>query len=383
MKANLSVKSPKFWTVILSCVMATLIVSNGVVQAQIATASINGTVTDPSGALIPGATVTVKNLATNVERSTTTNTAGNYVLVNINPGHYTVTVRKDGFTSATQPDFELQVNQTSTLDFNLHVGSTVESVTVEAAEAGLQTSTAELGAVIERKSVNDLPLNGRNFTQLLNLTPGVSTVNTAQNGGNQQFAGNTIGSFSFPSINGQTNRSNLFLVDGVNDQESFSSTYSVPPIVDDIQEFKVDSHNDQAQFGGVLGGVINVVTKSGTNNFHGEAWEFLRNSAFDARNPISGINSLHQNAFGANIGGPVLLPHYNGRNKTFFFGSYEGVRRHEGNANRSLIPTTAQINGDFSTQGVQLYNPYSTTSSGARTPFLCLNGAPAPLIAGT
>jgi len=383
MKCDLSVKSLRFCAVVFASALAALTLSTELVQAQIATASINGTVTDPSGALIPTATVTVKNLATNVERSTATNSAGNYVLVNINPGHYTVTVRKDGFTTATQADFELQVNQTSTLDFTLHVGSTVESVTVEAAEASLQTSTAELGAVIDRKSVNDLPLNGRNFTQLLNLTPGVSTVNTAQNGGNQQFAGNTIGSFSFPSINGQTNRSNLFLVDGVNDQESFSSTYSVPPIVDDIQEFKVDSHNDQAQFGGVLGCVINVVTKSGTNNFHGEAWEFLRNSAFDAKNPISGINSLHQNAFGANIGGPVLLPHYNGRNKTFFFGSYEGVRRHEGNANRSLIPTTAQMNGDFSTQGVQLYNPYSTTSSGTRTPFLCINGAPAPLIAGS
>jgi hypothetical protein len=352
-------------------------------RAQVSTASINGTVTDPSGALIPGATVTLKNVATNVERSTTTNTAGNYVLVNINPGRYTVTVHKDGFTTASQPEFELQVNQTSTLDFSLHVGSTVESVTVEAAEAGLQTSTSELGAVIDRRSVNDLPLNGRNFTQLLNLTPGVSTVNTAQNGSNQQFAGNTIGSFSFPSINGQTNRSNLFLVDGLNDQESFSSTYSVPPIIDDIQEFKVDSHNDQAQFGGVLGGVINVVTKSGTNNFHGEAWEFLRNSAFDAKNPISGINALHQNEFGANIGGPVLLSHYNGRNRTFFYGSYEGVRRHEGNANTSTIPTGAQINGDFSAQGVQLYNPYSTTASGARTPFLCMNGAPAPLLSGT
>src|SRR5437868_10502607 len=241
-----------------------LLLTGGVVEAQIATASLNGTITDPSGALIPGAMVSLKNVATNVERTTTTNSAGHYVLVNINPGRYALTVHKDGFSTVSQPEFALEVNQTSTLDFSLHVGSAVESVTVEAAEAGLQTSTSELGTVIEKQSVNDLPLNGRNFTQLLNLTPGVSTVNTAQNGNNQQFAGNTIGSFSFPSINGQTNRSNLFLVDGVNDQESFSSTYSVPPIIDDIQEFKVDSHNDQAQFGGVLGGVVNGVTKTGT-----------------------------------------------------------------------------------------------------------------------
>ena len=368
---------------IVLCIAAVFALAAGVAQAQLSTATINGTVSDPSGAVIPDATVTLKNVGTNVDRSTTTNSAGNFTVVNINPGRYIVTVHKDGFGTTTQPEFELQVNQTLTLDFNLHVGSNVETVTVEAAEAGLQTSTSELGAVIDRRSVDDLPLNGRNFTQLLNLTPGVSTVNTSQNAGNAQFQGNPIGSFSFPSINGQTNRSNLFLVDGVNDQESFSSTYSVPPIVDDIQEFKVDSHNDQAQFGGVLGGVINVVTKSGTNSFHGEGWEFFRNSALDARNPITGINQLHQNAFGANIGGPVLLPHYNGRNRTFFFGSYEGVRRHEGNANRSLIPTATQIAGDFSAQGVQLFNPYSTTAAGARTPFLCVGGAPAPLIAGT
>lgn len=385
MTCRLSKKSYPCWTlvrVIFSAALS-LLLTGGVVQAQIATASLNGTVTDPSGALIPGATVSLKNVATNIERTTSTNSAGHYVLVNINPGRYTLTVHKDGFSTVTQPEFALEVNQTSTVDFSLHLGSTVESVTVEAAEVGLQTSTSELGTVIEKQSVNDLPLNGRNFTQLLNLTPGVSTVNTAQNGSNQQFAGNTVGSFSFPSINGQTNRSNLFLVDGLNDQESFSSTYSVPPIVDDIQEFKVDSHNDQAQFGGVLGGVVNVVTKSGTNNFHGAAWEFFRNSAFDAKNPITGINQLHQNEFGANIGGPVLLPHYNGRNRTFFFGSYEGVRLHVGNANRSLIPTGAQVNGDFSAQGVQLFNPYSTTSSGTRTPFLCVGGAPAPLISGT
>jgi hypothetical protein len=380
----LSRKSSHCWIVTCSAIcLVLLLVFSAEVQAQVATATINGTVTDQSGALIPGATVSLKNVATNVDRNTTTNNSGNYVLVNINPGFYTLTVHKDGFSTATQPQFELQVNQTSTLDFKLRVGSTVESVTVEAAEAGLQTSTSELGAVIDKRSVNDLPLNGRNFTQLLNLTPGVSTVNTAQNASNQQFQGNPVGSFSFPSINGQTNRSNLFLVDGVNDQESFSSTYSVPPIVDDIQEFKVDSHNDQAQFGGVLGGVVNVVTKSGTNTFHGEAWEFLRNSAFDAKNPVTGINALHQNEFGANVGGPVLLPHYNGRNRTFFFGSYEGVRLHVGNANQSLIPTTTEINGDFSAKGVQLFNPYSTTSAGTRTPFLCVNGAPAPLMPGT
>ncbi len=355
-------------------------------RAQVATAAINGTVTDSSGAVIPGANVTLKNVATNVERSTVTNEAGNYALLNVPPGRYTLQVSKEGFTAASQEEFQLYVNQTTTFDFALRVGSAKQTVTVEATAAALQTSTSELGSVITTRAVNDLPLNGRNFTQMLNLTPGVSTVNVAQNGGSQLFIGNSVGSFSFPSINGQTNRSNFFLTDGLNNQESFGSTYSVPPIIDDIQEFKVDSHNDQAQFGGVLGGVVNVVTKSGTNDFRGEAWEFMRNNALDARNPfVDKTTQLQQNQFGANIGGPVILPHYNGRNRTFFYGSYEGVRIHTGNPNQSLVPTAAQINGDLSSLGVQLYSPWSTstTGTGVRDPFRCVGGAAAPLIPGT
>ena len=373
---------------LMFCGLTAHMLSPRIACAQVATASINGRVTDSSGAVVPEAMVSLKNVATNVLKSTTTNDTGNYVLVNIVPGRYTLKVSKEGFATATEPEFDLAVNQTTTLDFNLRIGSPTETVTVEGLATSIQTSSSELGTVISRRSVDSLPLNGRNFTQLLNLTPGVSTVNVSQNANNQQFAGNTVGSFSFPSINGQTNRSNFFLLDGLNDQESFSSTYSVPPIVDDIQEFKVDSHNDQAQFGGVLGGVVNVVTKSGTNQFHGEAWEFFRNSALDASNPITGINQLHLNQFGANVGGPVVLRHYNGRNRTFFFGSYEGVRRHEGNANQSLVPTPAQLSGDFSSFlllpiPVQLYNPYSTTSSGARDPFRCIGSTPAPLVSGT
>lgn len=370
---------------LLIALCALFLGASGSARAQVATASVNGTVSDSSAAVIPAATVVLRNLATNVEQSTVTNNSGNYVLLNIPPGHYRLEVSKPGFESDSRNDLELYVNQTTTYDFTLQVGATTQTVTVEATAAALQTSTSELGSVITTRSVNDLPLNGRNFTQLLNLTPGVSTVNVAQNATSQQFDGNTVGSFSFPSINGQTNRSNFFLVDGLNDQESFASTYSVPPIIDDIQEFKVDSHNDQAQFGGVLGGVVNVVTKSGTNNFHGEGWEFLRNNAFDARGPFdTKTNQLQQNEFGANIGGPVILPHYNGRNKTFFFGSYEGARIHSGNPNQSRVATPAEINGDFSADGVTLFNPWSTDATGKRTQFQCdASGNPEPLVAGT
>src|SRR5437667_7739910 len=313
-----STSSPLGVLSVLVLGMIALLLSPRLASAQVATASINGAVGDASGAGVPRARVVLRNEATNVTQTTTTGDTGTYVLVNIIPGRYTLTASKEGFATGTTAPFDLAVNQSTTIDVTLRIGSATEAVVVEASATSIQTSSSELGTVIGKRSVDNLPLNGRNFTQLLNLTPGVSTVNTTQNGSNQQFAGNTIGSFSFPSINGQTNRSNLFLLDGLNDQESFSSTYSVPPIIDDIQEFKVDSHNDQAQFGGVLGGVVNVVTKSGTNNFRGEAWDFLRNNAFDARNPfVAQTTQLQQNEFGANIGGPVILPHYNGRNRTF------------------------------------------------------------------
>jgi outer membrane receptor for ferrienterochelin and colicin len=159
--------------------------------------------------------------------------------------------------------------------------------------------------------VNDLPLDGRNFTQLLTLTPGVSPISVAQNAaGGSGWGGLAVGTFTFPAVDGQRNRSNMFLLDGVNDLASFLGNYNYAPIVDDIQEFKVQSHNDLAEFGAVAGGIINVVTKSGTNVFHGSAWEFLRNEQLDARNFfLPTRNPLRQNQFGVATGGPVLLPH--------------------------------------------------------------------------
>src|SRR5262249_50685503 len=156
----------------------------------------------------------------------------------------------------------------------------------EAVAEALQSSTAELGAVIAEKQVADLPLNGRNFTQLLSLTPGVAPISVSQNAGAGGFGSVTTAGaqFQFPAIDGQTNRSNFFLTDGINNQGPFLSTYAVPPIIDTIQEFKVVAHDDQAELGGSLGGIINVVTKSGTNAIHGTAFEFVRNNDFDARN---------------------------------------------------------------------------------------------------
>ena len=204
------------------------------------------------------------------------------MLTDIQPGNYDLRVSKDGFTTSVQSDINLLVNQTATYDFTLKTGSIKETVTVQATAAALETSTSELGVAIVRKEVNDLPLNGRNFTQLLALTPGVTTINVSQNSGGGGVWSNPVGDYSYPPINGQTNRSNLFMLDGVNNQGSFGSTYAVAPILDDIQEFKVQSHNDDASFGGSLGGLINVVTKSGSTQYHGSAWEFHRGASFDA-----------------------------------------------------------------------------------------------------
>src|SRR6201984_1387796 len=351
-----------------------------------ATAALNGTVRDTAGAVIVDATVVLHNRDTNLNRTAQTNNVGSYVMTNVLPGNYDLKVTMNGFGPAAKTGIILLVNQTATYDFTLKAGSVTEIVDVQGNQVTLETSTPELGGAVVREQVNDLPLNGRNFTQLLNLTPGVSTVNVSQNsttsGG---IWSNPIGTFSYPSVNGQTNRSNLFLLDGVNNEGSFGSTYAVPPIVDDIQEFKVQSHNDDASFGGVLGGVVNVVTKSGGAHYHGSAWEFLRNKALDRgliyplltttdQRAPNNQPGFQQNQFGATFGGPLPIPGEHEK-KTFFFLSYEGFRNHTAASNQYNTPTTAQLAGDLTGIAGQIYNPYSGLA------FMCAtsgNPLPAP-----
>ena len=253
--------------------------------SQGATAAINGTVTDTSGAVIPAARVVLTNTATGAERSAITNDTGTYVFPGVIPGIYTLTVNAEGFNTAKAEALTLAVNQTATQNFSLSVGATKQEVTVQATVVHIESSTAELGTAIAPKEVNDLPLNGRNFTQLLALTPGVSPISTAQNsGGGSNWGGATIGTFTFPSVNGQCNRCNFFLLDGFNDGQAFMGMVGTTPIIDGLQEFKVQSHNDSSSYGGALGGIVNVATKQGTNEYHGDVWEFLRNNRLDARN---------------------------------------------------------------------------------------------------
>jgi hypothetical protein len=347
-------------------------VSPSATFAQTTSGTVNGVVRDETGAVVPNADATLKNEATGVEMVAKTNASGYYTFVNVQPGTYTVSVKVSGFKTALQPKFAVGVNQTVTHDFALSVGEITQTIEVTAEAALIQQSTSELGTVIAEQAVKDLPLNGRNFTQLLTLTPGATPINTAQgNGGGTGFnaplalPGST---FIIPSVNGQWNRTNLFLLDGIVNEFFFGSSYAILPIIDAVQEFKVQSHNDKAEYGGVLGGVINVVSKSGGNQLHGSGWEFLRNDVFDARDPFKDAardspTPFRQNMFGATVGGPVYIPKlYNGKDKTWFFFGYEGWRFSQSQQQLYNVPTDQELAGDFSNSLVNqtIYDPRTT-----------------------
>ncbi|WP_263383791.1 carboxypeptidase-like regulatory domain-containing protein [Granulicella arctica] len=353
--------------------IALTVVWVGTAHAQLSTASVNGVVHDASGASVVNATVKLRNLDTSVETVTASNNTGSYTIVSVTPGQYTLEATAPSFGTQKITTFTLTVGQTATIEFTLVPGEQSSVINVQGSAPLLETTTANLGTVISTRQVNDLPLNGRNFTQLLQLTPGVAPTNTGQSNGGG-FAGPPVAfgsSTSFPAVNGQSNRSNFFLTDGLNNYGSILSTYDVPPIIDAIQEFKIVSHTDSAEYGGVMGGVVNVVTKSGGNDFHGSGWEFARNDIFDARTyflPTTSAKAVfQQNQFGGSIGGPVLIPKlYQGRDKTFFFGAYQGFRYNQTQNASLTVPTAAELNGDLSALGKDIYNPFTTRPDPAK-----------------
>src|SRR5882762_3535476 len=360
-----------FLVVLMLCVCCCFKVDTA--QAQTATGQIVGTISDQSGASVPNVEITVMQTATGIERRTSSNGEGNYTVPLLQPGNYRLTFQKEGFRPSVKNDVALGVNQSLTLNVVLTIGAVSDTIEVRATAAELMQSTSsELGTVIAEKAIKDLPLNGRNFTQLLTLAPGVNAVETTQGAGQTTCTLCQVAipgsSFSRPSVNGQWSRSNMFLLDGIVNSHFLSSGYAVLPIVDASQEFKVQSHNDKAQYGGVLGGVVNVVSKSGTNALHGSGWEFLRNDFFDARDPFKDAARtspvpFRQNMFGATVGGPVYIPKvYNGRNRTFFFFSYEGWRYSRAQQSLGRVPTDKALSGDFSGSiaGRPIYDPLTT-----------------------
>jgi Carboxypeptidase regulatory-like domain/TonB dependent receptor len=374
-----------------------LIVSASVLFAQTATGEVSGTITDPNGAAVPGAVVRLTNRATKIDSVARANESGYFIFVNVKPASYTLSVEVAGF-KGTQTQLEVGVNETVTQNITLTIGQVSEAVEVLAGTEMVQRSSSDLGTVIPEKAVQDLPLNGRNFTQLLTLTPGATPVSTSQNrnvGGVEGNVGIPGSGFADPSFHGQENRSKLYFFDGIINTNVRGPTYIVIPNIDLIQEFKVVGHDAKAEFGGAMGGVMNMVSKSGGNTFHGSAFEFVRNDAFDARNPFDVCTTarcgpgegvpkkplpFRQNQFGAIITGPVI------KNRTFFSFGYDGWRYSQPTLALSYVPTAAEINGDFSNFKVrtnQIFNPYSTRQVGtafARDPFRCDSaGNPLPV----
>lgn len=355
-----------------------LIFGTGGISAQTQNAQINGIIYDQVGAAVPDAAVTAVNTGTRIARTVQSTTTGNYVISNLVPGRYRVEVTQSGFQKSVSQEFNLDVNQITTLDFHLTLGAVSQSVEVSAEATQLEASNAQLGTVVTQEKIVDLPLNARNFTQLLTLSPGATPVSVAQNSGGAQVQ--RVGTFVFPAVNGQSNRSNTFTLDGVYNDAPWMNTYAVAPNVDGLAQFKVQSHSDQAEFGGVTGGVVNIATKSGTNQFHGSLYEFLRNDALDARAFFAAKKpTLRQNQFGGTVGGPVI------KDKTFFFFTYEGYRQVNASSRLYLVPTPAELGGDFSAMKRAIHNPFSARPDPAkagsylRDPF-ANNTIPASLI---
>ncbi len=349
--------------------------SGSTLVAQTSFGSVNGTVTDPSGGVIPGAAVTLTNQQTNIKMEAVTNDDGVFRIVNVRPGPYSLSIGLVGFKTAVIQQVDVAVNDSIVKNITLEVGEISETVQVVGGADLIQASSAELGNVIEERVIKDLPLNGRNFTQLLILTPGVNPVSTAQGSQSSMNFGAAEGNTGIPSstlanasVQGQQNRSKVYYVDGIINTSVRGGTYVVLPDVDSIQEFKVQSHNDKAEYGGVTGGVVNMTSKSGTNSFHGTAYEFVRNDVFDARNPQGDRDRedplpFRQNQFGANVGGPIF------KDKSFFYAAYDGWQYRDATNIKAYVPTETELNGDFSQhfQKRNIFNPYTTRVENGKT----------------
>lgn len=317
--------------------------------AQSSTATLQGLIADSSGAAVPGAEVTITNAGTNIARHFTTSETGNYSFPLLPPGSYRIDVAKTGFKPTTRDKIVLQVSDRVSLDLKLEVGSSTETITVDASAPLVNTTNATLGQVIENRRIIELPLNGREPFSLAALSPGVLPTPSA---GFVHLGG------SVPSINGASNFTSEVTVDGMPNTTPRNGARNnfliYTPSVDAVSEFKVETNALSAEFGRFNGGVISVVTKSGTNSFHGTVYEFLRNSKMDANSFFANragipLGALKRNQFGATLGGPVVLPKmYNGKDRTFFFIDYEGFRESQLATSNFTVPTALERAGDFS-----------------------------------
>jgi hypothetical protein len=329
------------------------------VHAQVTTADIVGRVTDTTGGVLPGATVTIEHLGTHDVRSVPANSSGDFVFNLLPIGTYRVKVELQGFVTQTA-QLELSTGDRVRFDPKLQLGQVAETVLVTAESPLVQTDTATVSALVTEKAVQDLPVSGRNLNRLVQLVPGAFEGQT-----NSLASGNRPDDrrqSSAVSINGSLDNQNNHLIDGIDNNERAIGTVGVKPSIDAIAEIKVQTSMYTAEVGRTAGGVVNIITKAGSNTYHGSAFEFARDDRFDARNFFAtGVDKpqLSQQQYGGSLGGPVL------RNRTFFFGDFEGFTVTQGVTAVATVPTARMRAGDFSELSTAIYDP--TTSP--RTPF--------------
>ena len=332
------------------CLLLFMLMAAGKIYGQGgATGTILGTITDKTGAVIADARVTITNIGTGISRTTVTTGAGDYSVPDLVPGPYQVTVEATGFRREQVTNTVLQVAQEVRVNASLVAGAATETVTVTSGSVSLDTDTSEIAQLVTQKQVDQLPLNGRNFINLLFIGEG-AVQTTGEMGQMRQGEGNAI------SINGARPESNNYTLDGITNTDTALQTPAVILSQDAIQEFKVQSETYSAEYG-FSANQVNLISKSGSNQLHGSVFEFNRNDAYDARSYFqSTIPELRQNQFGFVAGGPIFIPKlYDGRNKSFFLVNYEGWRIVNGSNAYSNVPQAAQLSGDFSTSGLPAY----------------------------
>lgn len=354
----------KEWAAVFAALLAVPVAFSTASLGQATTGSIQGTVRDSSGAVLPGATVVVTDVNKGTRQTAKTDGTGSYQFPSLIPGTYSLAVTMNGFKRSVQNGIPLDIDQKATLDFSLQPGGASETVEVTSAPPLLKLQSAELGDVIQERQVQQLPLNGRNFAQLAWLVPGVTSGQPGENlSGSSSF--NPRAASDFNALGSQAN-ANAYLVDGIVDNEWTFNTVMIQPSVESVAEFKVLTGSYSAEFGGGAG-VISTSTRSGSNDFHGEIFNYLRNSAADARNYFArnGVlkPALRRDQFGAAVGGRII------RDKLFFFSDYFAQRSLIGIVNTNSVPTLAERNGDFSQytnaagQLIPIYDPLTTTAT--------------------
>ena len=344
-------------------------------RAQVSTADILGTALDSSGRVLVGVKVTVTNLSTGFTRTTTSNESGNFLVSLLPIGRYIVRAESAGFKAFNVPEVTIAAGDRLRVDTILEVGQVSESINVVAQATALQSDSSSLGTLINERAVQDLPINGRNFFRLVQLSAGAN-----EDGDNSLQSGNRPDdrrSSSAVAVNGQHGYNNNFMIDGLDDNERYIGTIIVKPAIDALAEFKLYTNAYAAELGRTAGGVINLVTKSGTNTFHGSLYEFFRNEHLDAKNFFAGPGptpAFKQNQYGGSLGGPIK------KGNTFFFGDYEGLRLRQGQTWTSSVPTPAMRLGDFTGQ-IPVYDPLTRTPyPGNKIPLSAMDPAGVKLV---